>query len=79
MASTPAVPLTKEQEIDQAALEASQIVASFSPQAATLIQAGVSVEPIISGLIQMFASIFAHKAKVAVGVTPTPVVPAATT
>jgi hypothetical protein len=72
MSSAPAVPLTTEQKIDQAALEASQIVAAFSPQASALIQAGVSVEPIISGLIGMFKELFAAKAKVAVGITPTP-------
>ena len=74
MASTPAVPLTTEQKIDQAALEASQIVASFSPQAAALIQAGVSVEPIIAGFIGMFKELFASKTKAAV-VVPAPISP----
>lgn len=82
MSSTPAVPpvppvpQTLEQKIDQAALEAAQIVAQFSTQAATVIESGVAVEPVISGLIQLFASIFSHKAKTAVA-APAESIPAA--
>lgn len=52
-----------EEKIDGAAAQASQIVAAFSPAAAVAIQAGVAVEPVVSGLIKMFIELFKHHAK----------------
>lgn len=69
MSTAPFVPSsaqpTLEQKIDTAAAQASTIVAAFSPAAAAAIQAGVAVEPVISGLIHMLAALFAHHAKTA--------------
>lgn len=59
----PAAPLTMEQKIDLAAQQAAQIVDAFSPQAAALIDTGVAIEPIISGLIHMIAALFKHHTK----------------
>jgi hypothetical protein len=66
-AAAPFVPQTSaaptlEEKIDTAAAEAAQIVAAFSPAAATAIQAGVAVEPVVSGLLHMFAALFKHHA-----------------
>lgn len=52
-----------EQQIDAAAAKASGIVAQFSPQAAAVIAAGTEVEPIISGIVQMFIGLFRHHVK----------------
>jgi hypothetical protein len=65
-ATDPTPTLTLEQKIDAAATQAGQIVSVFSPKAAALIEAGVEVEPIISGFVQMFIAIFKHHAKKAV-------------
>jgi len=63
----PAQPVQSlEQTIDAAAAEAGQIVAAFSPTAATAIEAGAEVEPIISGIVHMFIGLFKHHAKQAV-------------
>jgi hypothetical protein len=64
-APVPPTPLTLEQKIDQAALEAAQIASQFSEKAGGLITAGAQAEPIIAGLLAMFAGIFSHKAKAA--------------
>lgn len=66
LTATPTAPTTTEQKIVAAAAQSAQIVQAFSPAAAQLIAAGVSVEPIIGGLIQMFAALFAHHAQAAV-------------
>ena len=54
---------TLEQKIDAAAAQASQIVATFSPAAGAAIEAGVAVEPVVSGLVQMFIALFHHHVK----------------
>lgn len=58
----PAQP-TLEQKILQASSEAAVIASAFSPAVATAIQTGVAVEPVISGLVHMFAELFRHHAK----------------
>lgn len=71
--ATPATPqpqLTLEQQIDSAAEKASTIVQQFSPQAAAAVAAGAEVEPIISGIVQMFISLFRHHAKQTITSTP---------
>lgn len=62
MATTPVVttPPTLEQKIDQAAAEAAQITSMFSPVVATAMNAGVAMEPVISGFIQMIIGLFKH-------------------
>lgn len=57
--------LSLEQKLDAAAAQASTIVAAFSPAAAIAIQAGVAVEPVVSGLIHMFVALFKHHAATA--------------
>lgn len=60
MTVTPAVPQTLEQKIELAAAEASQIVSIFSAPAAAAIQAGVAVEPVVSGFLQLIIALFKH-------------------
>jgi hypothetical protein len=52
-----------EQRIDEAAAQASDIVAKFSPQAGALCRAGAELEPVISGLVHMFVGLFKHHVK----------------
>lgn len=68
--STQATPVvtsspTLEEKILYAATEAEKVVALFQPTAAAAIAAGVQVEPMIKGLVGMFAAIFKHHATVA--------------
>jgi hypothetical protein len=58
--TTSAVPLTLEQKLLNAAIEADKIVATFNPAVAELISAGIAIEPIISGIAKMVAGIFQH-------------------
>lgn len=63
MSTQPAAPQaaqTLEQRIDAAIAEAGQIAGGFSPAIGALIEAGVSVEPVISALFQGIAALF-HK------------------
>jgi hypothetical protein len=73
--ATPAVPQTIEQKIVLATQESAQIVQAFSPAAAALIQAGVAVEPVMSGIIHMIIGIFRHHTKTAAAVAPPLAVP----
>lgn len=57
------IALTLEQKIEQAAEEASQVAAIFSPQVGQAIQAGVAVEPVVAGFIQMLIGLFKHHTK----------------
>lgn len=57
---------TLEQKLDDAAVQASQVVAAFSQPAAVLIQSGVAIEPVISGIVKLVIGLFAHHAKQAV-------------
>jgi hypothetical protein len=54
---------TLEEKIDAAAAKSAEIVATFSPAAAAAIQAGVAVEPIVSGLLHLFIGLFHHHVK----------------
>jgi hypothetical protein len=56
-------PQSLEQKITNAAGEASAIVAHFSPAAGAAIAAGVEVEPVVSGLVKLFAHFFHHSMK----------------
>jgi hypothetical protein len=65
-AGNPGVPVeqpTLEQKIDAAVQQAAQIVAPFSAAAAGAIEAGAEVEPIISGIVQLFVGLFTHHVK----------------
>jgi len=57
---------TVANKIDQAAVEAAKIAEIFAPNLAPLIEAGVAVEPILRGFVQMIANLFHHHAKSAV-------------
>ena len=70
--ATPATPATLEQKIDLAAAEAAQVASIFSPALAATIQAGVSVEPVIGGFIQLLIGLFKHHAKSASAPAPAP-------
>lgn len=54
---------TTEQKILAAAEIASQAVSIFVPAAGAAVKAGVAVEPVISGLVQLFIGIFKHHSK----------------
>lgn len=54
-------PLSLEQKIVTAAAEAAQIVSMFNPTAAAAVAAGAELEPIVSGMVQMFIALFRHK------------------
>lgn len=60
--ATQTAPDNYEAKILQAAQAAESAVAVFSPAAAQAVQAGVAVEPMVSGLVKMFISIFKHHA-----------------
>lgn len=66
--NAPAQPLTLEQKIELAAQQSESVIAIFSPSIAGLVQAGVEVEPIVSGFLQMIISLFKHH----VTATPAP-------
>lgn len=71
--TVPAVPQSLEQKIEMAAAEAAQVAAIFSPGVGAAIQAGVAVEPVISGFIQLLVGIFKHHTSQAtVSQTPAP-------
>lgn len=53
-----------EAKILQAASEAGQVAGIFSPAAAEAINAGVAVEPVFSGFVQLILGIFKHHTKV---------------
>lgn len=53
-------PLTLEQKIDNAAKEAAAVAAAFNPAIATAINLGASIEPMISGYIQLLIGLFKH-------------------
>lgn len=67
MATVAPVPVPAQQSLEDklttAAAQSAQIVAAFSPQAAVLIQTGVAIEPVISGLAHMIAGLFKHHVK----------------
>jgi len=52
-----------EDKILQAASEAEQIAAIFSPAAAQLVTLGVSIEPVVSGLAKLIIGVFHHHTK----------------
>lgn len=52
-----------EDKITAAAAKASEIVAMFAPGAAAAIQAGVAVEPVVSGMVKLFVHMFHHHVK----------------
>jgi hypothetical protein len=54
---------TTEQKLLDASTQASVIVQAFSPAAAEAIQAGVAVEPVISGLARLIHGLFVHHTK----------------
>lgn len=58
--AAPATPLTLEQKIENAAAQAAQVASSFSPAIGMAIQAGVEVEPVISGMVQLIIGLFRH-------------------
>jgi hypothetical protein len=66
-AAIPGSPVSEQPSLEQklcdATAQAAQIVAGFSKPAAVLIESGVAVEPIVSGLIHMIAGLFHHHAK----------------
>ena len=72
---TPPVPITAtntnapqptlEQKITAAVAQSAQIIAEFSPTVAAIIDAGLIVEPDISGLVRLFAALFHHHQKAA--------------
>jgi hypothetical protein len=49
-----------EDKILVATQQAAQIASIFSPAAGAAVAAGVSVEPVISGLVKMIAGLFHH-------------------
>ncbi len=63
MAETPIVSI--EQKILTASSETAQIMSVFNPGIAAAIAAGVAVEPLLKGMVQMFLAIFHHKMGVA--------------
>lgn len=67
--AVPTVPASLEQKIEQAGAEAAIIAQQFSPAVGAAIQAGVAVEPVISGFIQMMIALFKHHTSQA---TPAP-------
>src|SRR5579859_777070 len=69
-------PNSLEGKIDQAALEAGQIASTFSPAIGAAVQAGVAFEPMIHGMISLFASLFHHHAAAAVAVSNANAAPA---
>lgn len=70
-AGTPA-PTTLEQKIELAAAEAAQVASLFSPAIGKAIEAGVSIEPILSGFFQLLIGIFKHHTKAAVPAAQAP-------
>jgi hypothetical protein len=58
--ATPAAQPSLEQKIDTAVAQSAQIVNAFSPSIARALEAGAEVEPLISGMVQLFISIFRH-------------------
>lgn len=54
-----------EDKILVAASQAETIVGIFSPAAAEMVQAGVSVEPLMSGMIRLIVGLFHHHTGVA--------------
>lgn len=60
MAPDPAVtqPPTLEERILLATEQAAQIAAIFSPRVSALIDAGVAIEPVVSGLIKLISGLF---------------------
>lgn len=66
-------PQTLEQKIDLAAAQAAQIADIFSPAIGTAINMGVAAEPVIAGMIHLFASLFKHHASQATPAAPAPV------
>jgi len=53
-----------EDKILTAAKESEQIAQIFSPAVAEAIDAGVTVEPVVKGLIQLIAGLFHHHTNV---------------
>jgi hypothetical protein len=51
---------TLEDKILLATQQAEQIISAFNPKVAQLIEAGVAVEPVISGIAKMIAGLFHH-------------------
>lgn len=71
-----AAPLTLEQKILLATQQSEQVVSIFSPTIAGLVQAGVEIEPIISGFVQMIAGLFKHHVTPPAPVVQAPIAPA---
>jgi hypothetical protein len=67
----PTSPVTQQPSLEDKILlatqEAAKIAAIFSPAVAQVITLGVSVEPVISGLVKLIAGLFQHHT----GINPT--------
>ena len=62
--TSPAVPqVTLEDKLLQASEEASKIASIFSPAVGQAVQAGVAVEPLISGIVKLIVGLFHHHTK----------------
>lgn len=56
----PTAPLTTEQKIELAALEAGQVAGIFIPGINAAVRNGVAVEPVVSGFVHLLIGIFKH-------------------
>jgi len=55
--------MSTEQKIDYAVSEAAKVTNLFAPVVGQALTMGVAVEPIFSGVIQMFIGLFHHHMK----------------